>query len=261
MFPLFDLTDRVIVVAGGAGYLAAPACQALARHGAAVVIADLNADRLVGVVDSIRRDQPAARILGIPFDAGDENEIRKVRDAALREFGRLDGWVVATFFSIGKRVEDLSAEEFDKANHLNLTSTFLMARMAAEAMPHGGSLVLFSSMYGLVSPDPRVYAPPLIPNPIEYGANKAGLLQMTRYLAAHYGPRNIRVNAVAPGPFPAPPVQANHPDFVGRLADKTMLGRIGRQEELAGSLVFLLSAASSYVTGHCLRVDGGWTAW
>ena len=83
-----------------------------------------------------------------------------------------------------------------------LTGTFVLARAAARAMPAGGSIVLFASMYGLVAPDPRVYHPPMNPNPIEYGAGKAAIVQMTRYLAAAWGPRGIRVNAVAPGPFP-----------------------------------------------------------
>jgi NAD(P)-dependent dehydrogenase (short-subunit alcohol dehydrogenase family) len=261
MNSLFDLSGRVVVVAGGAGYLASVSCRALAQHGATVVIADLNEERLATAVESIRSEIPGARVKGVRFDAGEEASIRALTDSTLQDFGRLDGWVVATFFSIGKRVDDLTAEEFDKANHLNITSTFLMARMAANAMPAGGSVVLFGSMYGLVSPVPQVYQPPMIPNPIEYGANKAGIIQMARYLAAHYGPRNIRVNAVAPGPFPTPQVEEANPAFISRLAERTMLGRIGRQDELAGTVVYLLSDASSYVTGHCLRVDGGWTAW
>jgi NAD(P)-dependent dehydrogenase (short-subunit alcohol dehydrogenase family) len=261
MNKLFDLSGRVVVVAGGAGYLASESCRALARQGATVVIADLNEERLATAVESIRAEVPGARVKGVQFDAGEETAIRALTDSTLQDFGRLDGWVVATFFSIGKRVEDLTAEEFDKANHLNITSTFLMARMAAESMSAGGSVVLFGSMYGLVSPVPQVYQPPMIPNPIEYGANKAGIIQMARYLAAHYGPRKIRVNAVAPGPFPTPQVDEKNPAFISRLAERTMLGRIGRQDEIAGTVVYLLSDASTYVTGHCLRVDGGWTAW
>lgn len=128
--------------------------------------------------------------------------------------------------------------------------------------PRGtGSIVLFASMYGVVAPDPRIYAAPLTPNPIDYGASKAAMLQLMRYLAVHYGPHGVRFNCITPGPFPNPAVQSAHPGFVGELAKKTALNRIGRNDEIAGPTLFLLSEASSYVTGHSLVVDGGWTAW
>ena len=128
-------------------------------------------------------------------------------------------------------------------------------------MPAGSSMIFFASMYGLVAPDPRVYHPPMNPNPIEYGVGKAGVVQMTKYLAVSWGERGIRVNAIAPGPFPSTAVQQQHPEFVDRLARKVPLGRIGRQEEIAGTVVFLAAAASSFLNGATLGVDGGWTAW
>ena len=135
------------------------------------------------------------------------------------------------------------------------------SRAAANSMRDGGAIVLFSSMYGLVSPDPRVYQPPMPPNPIEYGVAKAAIVQMTKYLATAWASRGIRVNAVAPGPFPNPNVQREHPDFVERLADKVPLGRIGQQHEIAGTVAFLLSDDASYITGQTVSVDGGFTSW
>src|SRR5262249_30359417 len=115
--------------------------------------------------------------------------------------------------------------------------------------------------YGTVSPDLRVYTASTPPNPPFYGAAKAGLIQLSRYLACQYASRRIRVNAVSPGPFPAPSVGQKDPDFLGRLEQKTPFGRIARPEELVGPVVFLASDAASYVTGVDLAVDGGWTAW
>jgi NAD(P)-dependent dehydrogenase (short-subunit alcohol dehydrogenase family) len=113
----------------------------------------------------------------------------------------------------------------------------------------------------VVSPDPKNYPGAMTPNAVEYGVGKAGLNQMVRYMAGHYGPRNIRVNALYPGPFPHAAVQQAHPDFIANLEAETMLGRIGRQDETAGAAVFLISDAASYITGQVLGVDGGWTAW
>jgi len=128
-------------------------------------------------------------------------------------------------------------------------------------MQPGASIVLFSSMYGQISPDPRIYHDPIKPNPIEYGVAKAALEQMTRYLAVAWAPRDIRVNAIAPGPFPHAHQQSQFPDWMKLLAGKVPMGRVGRQEEVAGAIVFLASDEASYVTGHVLNVNGGWTAW
>ena len=98
-------------------------------------------------------------------------------------------------------------------------------------------------------------------NPIDYGIAKAGLNQMIRYLAVHWGPRNIRVNGVSPGPFPNPANYKGSSDFIDRLNKKVPLGRVGKQDEMAGSVVFLASDESSFTNGHIINVDGGWTAW
>lgn len=139
----------------------------------------------------------------------------------------------------------------------------MIGRHLAEKMKDcgGGSIVNFSSMYGHVSPDPNAYPPPMVPNPIDYGASNAAVRHMTRNLAAHYGKKGVRFNAIAPGPFPHPSVQEASPLFIKELNDRTPMGRIGKQAETVGPTVFLLSDAASYLTGQIIAVDGGWTIW
>lgn len=248
----FHLAGRDIWVIGGAGYLGQAVVNLLTQLGASVLCVDLP-----GKASAAPHVTPAG------LDASDIPALEAFIQEQLSTRGTPHGLVVMTYASTAKRFDDLRAEDFDKANHGNLTATFILARATGNAMAArgSGSMVLFSSMYGAVSPDPSIYEAPMTPNPVEYGVGKAGILQMTRYLAVHYGPANVRCNAVSPGPFPNPAIQRDQPAFVERLGKKVPLGRVGQATEIAGAVAFLLGDASSYVNGQNLAVDGGWTAW
>ncbi|MEO6786763.1 MAG: SDR family oxidoreductase [Chthoniobacteraceae bacterium] len=254
----FDLAGKDIWVFGGAGYLGRATVSLAAGMGAKVLCADL-AGRAEEFVTAHSLSGVTAASLDVCDGSAVENFVRE----QIERRGVPDGVVVMTCAATAKRLEDLAAPDFDAANHGNLTGTFLLVRETGTRMAErgSGSIVLFSSMYGAVSPDPRMYEAPMNPNPIEYGVGKAGIQQMARYLAVHWGRRGVRVNSISPGPFPNSEIQRTNPAFIARLAEKSPLGRIGQPSEIAGAIAFLLSDAGSYVTGHDLAVDGGWKAW
>lgn len=256
---LFDLSGTDVWVFGGAGYLGQPVVRLLHDLGARVLCVDLQ-DRSRAFVTAASL---APEVTAATLDVSDCQALESFVQAQIQERGVPHGLVNLTFASTAKRMEDLTADEFDQVNHTGLTATWMLSRAVGQEMARQGrgSMVLFSSMYGVVSPNPDAYVPPMTKNPVEYGVGKAGIIQMTRYLAVHWGRSNVRCNCISPGPFPNPAVQQAHPEFVGRLAEKSPLGRVGSSNEIAGAVAFLLSNAASYITGHNLIVDGGWTSW
>ena len=257
----FDLTGKVAWIPGGAGLLGTAVSRALAEHGAHVIVADLRADAAEAVAETLVADGYSAE--GRALDIGDEAMVKREADAIVAQHGHLDLMVNMTFYYTKASMEEMTAEQWEAGMRVSLTGAFVATRECGRVMVQQGrgSIIHFSSMYGVVSPDPRMYPPSQTPNPIDYGVAKAGILQLVRYQGVFLAEKGVRVNAIVPGPFPNPDSQGADPDFVKLLKAKCPTGRFGHPEEIAGAVVFLCSDAASYVTGTQIVVDGGWTAW
>lgn len=259
MSPWYSLEGKKIWVTGGAGYLGSAITVELDRVGAQVLCFDLP-----GKAEALVSEHQLVRTVPLSADINDAAALPAALERLLAEHGVPDGVVhLVTASSSGKRLEVLSPDEFQRTFDLALTPSFILCRTLAERMKAKGkgSIILFSSMYGVVAPDKSIYHDPMAPNPIDYGASKAATLQLSRYLAMHYGPDGVRFNCITPGPFPNPTVQKNHPSFIADLNKKTVLHRVGQNHEIVGPTLFLLTDSASFVTGHSLVVDGGWTIW
>ena len=160
-----------------------------------------------------------------------------------------------------KKIKTLPLEIWQKSIDINLTGSFLFSQEFGSVMAkqRKGVIVNISSTYGLVGTDQRIYGNSGINAPVSYAVTKSGMLNLTRYLAAYWQGKNVRVNTLSPGGVMDKSYQNN--TFIQNYSNKTMLGRMARKNEYNGALLFLLSDASSYMTGSNLIVDGGWTAW
>lgn len=245
---MFAFEGQVVVVTGGGGHLGAVITRALADAGATVLACARGMDSLSAVDDVAET---------VEADVTDDADMRTVIEHA-SDLGALKGWVNNAY--AGPDMEPLSLDKgaLHEVLDVGLRSVMVCTQLAAQHMVAGGAIVNMASMYGIVSPRPDVYVDhPRYHNPAAYGAAKAGVIQFSRYAACHYASSGIRVNSVSPGPMTA----VEDPSFQAALSAQLPLGRIGTPEEVAGPVVFLVSDGASYITGHNLVVDGGWTAW
>lgn len=259
---MFSLRGRTALVTGATGHLGRQVAQAFAAAGAHVLVNARSTDAVADLVAAIRASGGQATPLA--FDIRDAGA---ARDALGRFEGPLHALVNNAYVGGAGRLEGADPQAYRESYEVAVVAADGLLQAALPALrlgakgQGGASIVNFASMYGMVSPDQRLYDSPSGANPPFYGAAKAALIQWTRYAACELGPQGIRVNSVSPGPFPSESVQLAAPDFVARLAARVPMGRIGAASEVAGPVLFLASPASSYVNGANLIVDGGWTAW
>lgn len=268
MYKLFDLSGKVAVVTGGTGILGKLYCQRLAEAGAQVIVADLDSDRCEDLADEIK-NKTGVNAEGHAVDLSDEDSVRTWAKYIISAHGSVDillNNAAAKSPNFFAPLDRFPLEDWNKVMAVNVTGMFLTVRELGPSMAARGkgSIINVSSIYGVVGPDQRIYEGSWygdmggsINTPLIYSVTKGAVISLTKYLATFWGDRGVRVNTLTPGGVSS----GQNSVFNQKYSSKVPLGRMAEAEEMVGAMLFLASDASSYVNGHNLIVDGGWTAW
>jgi NAD(P)-dependent dehydrogenase (short-subunit alcohol dehydrogenase family) len=269
---IFDLSGRVGLITGGGGKMGQQFSAVLAKAGAEVVISDANGENC-RAAGSFYEKQLGKKSVVLECDVSDETSVKDLFTEIKRRYGRLDFFisnVMGKPEGYYRPFEEYDVSTWNRIHDINVTGTFLCCREASPLLEKSGngSIVITASIYGMVAPDFRIYdgcAPvknlygdddPLT-TPGAYASSKGGLIALARYLSVLLAPKKIRVNVLTPGGV----YDGQEPTFHDAYVQRTPLGRMATWSDYNGSILFLVSDASRYMTGANLVVDGGWTCW
>ncbi len=266
---LFSLSNKVVLVTGGAGLLGQVFSQAFADSGAQVAVVDIDQPAAKSVADAVSK-KSGQKVSGFGCDITSPESVAQMVTAVVSEFGRIDvlvnnaaskGSNLDEFF---KPFEEYSLQTWREVMSVNIDGLFLVAQAVGKQMKlqGGGSIIQTSSIYGVVAPDQRIYEGSQyngrpINTPAVYSASKAAVVGLTNYLSTYWADSGIRVNSLTPGGISS----GQNKTFDDKYSNRVPLGRMGQASELTGALIYLASDASSYVTGQNLIVDGGLSTW
>ena len=260
---LFDLSGRVVIITGAAGNLGSKYAEGLAQAGANIVLADIdyaNCKKLGKELES----KYSTKTLAVKLDLTRKISIKNMVSKSMKQFSKIDVLINNAAYQGNQKTRKIKFENFplnewNKAISVNLTGIFLTCQEVGKIMvkQKNGNIINISSTYGLVAPDQRIYGVSGQNAAAFYSATKAALVNLTRYLASYWNRTGIRVNSLSPGGVE----NSQEKNFIKNYSEKTILGRMAQKDEYVGSILFLSSDASSYMTGSNLIVDGGWTAW
>ena len=268
---LFDLENKNIVITGSAGLLGSQYAQTLREYGANLILIDLdekNNNKLKNKLESFSNN----KIFCYKSDITDIEDVQLLSKQIKKDFNRIDGLINNAAFTTKAAVneskikystpfENFSFDIWQKSLAINLTGVYLCSQEFGKIMSKQkkGVIINISSIYGMVGADQRIYGNNKLNLPVSYAASKGAILNLTRYLAAYWHGQNIRVNTLTLGGVQDTRYQDKK--FIEKYSEKTILGRMAKKHEYNGAILFLMSDASSYMTGSNLIVDGGWTAW
>ncbi|MFH1079094.1 MAG: oxidoreductase [Pseudomonadota bacterium] len=250
---IFSCANKTAIVTGGCGLIGREIVQGLSQFGADVYIADQNeagAEKLI-----------TEKISYMNLDITSESSVREVLKRVFAQKGKIDILVNCAYprsQDWGAKFENVSYDSWNENVDHHLGGYFIMCRETAIIMKDhgGGSIINLASIYGVAAPDFSLYDGTEMTMPVAYASIKAGIIALTKYIATYFGRHHIRANTVSPGGI----YDHQPPSFVDRYSEKTPLGRMGKPSDIVGAVIYLASDASSFVTGHNLTVDGGWTA-
>ena len=254
---LFSLRGRVGLVTGASSGLGLECARALAIAGADVALVARRAERLKSIASELSRDH-SVKALAVAADITSETELDRIVERTVAELGEIDILVNNAGIAPTGRAEKYSRRDWDAALSLNLTAPMMLSQRVARRLierKRPGRIINVTSILAYVgSAVYRLSA---------YTASKAALANLTRQLAIEWAPHGIGVNAIAPGWIPTEATEAGiaKPGNRERMEAFTPMGRLGRPDEIRGAVIFLASAASSYVTGSVVTVDGGYLSW
>jgi NAD(P)-dependent dehydrogenase (short-subunit alcohol dehydrogenase family) len=250
----FRLDGRVAVVTGASGQLGQAISRGLADLGASLALVDIDPAR----AEDLASELGSASHRAFGADLTNKGKVGELASQIGDHFGRVDILVNNAGIGVFTPSDQRTEAEFTSVIDINLGGTFHCIDAFREQLAKGGgSIVNIASVYGIVSPDPRVYGDSGRNSSEIYGATKAGVVQMSKYFAVHLAPLGIRVNSISPGG-----VFANQAkEFVDAYVHRTPMARMAEAQDIQGAVAFLASDAAGYVTGHNLVVDGGFSAW
>jgi NAD(P)-dependent dehydrogenase (short-subunit alcohol dehydrogenase family) len=263
--PLFNLQDKIALITGGAGLLAAEHAIAVMDHGASVILADRN----IGACDqavSVLHQNGYKNVISLQADVTSKDSWTALLNEGIKKFGKIDILINNAGFTNQSKSKnfdsgfaDFPLEDWNNIMNVNLTGTFLGCQVIGKHMLENGSgsIINIASLYGVVSPNHKIYPGTGISQPVAYSVSKHGVVALTKYIATLWAEKGVRVNALTPGGI----WNGHQGLFLERFEQLIPIGRMSDKTELRGGIVYLASNASSHVIGHNLIIDGGWTAW
>ncbi len=261
---LFNLENRVALITGGAGLLASEHAIALHQYGAKIIISDVNMEACQEKVDALKNQGVEVEVMLLDVTSKD-NWIQVVNQI-IKKYKSIDILINNAGFtnqsktsSFDKEFENFPLEDWNNIMNVNLTGTFLGCQIVGNQMlkQSKGSIINIASLYGVVSPNHKIYENTDIRQPVAYSVSKNGVVALTKYVATLWAKKGVRVNSLTPGGI----FNGHEGLFLERFENLNPIGRMSQKDELRGGIVYLASDASSHVVGHNLIIDGGWTVW